>query len=122
MSRSHVLILLAVALALADGIDLAVTSAPGALADGAVNRCQRRLLGGIARRQHVETALGREHIIYVGQESMALESNTKIDHRMTEMGLGCVKTQACRIRTYDGKYVPSRDLTLDGARLEVSKC
>ena len=39
-----------------------------------INRCQRRLLGGIARRQHVETALGREHIIYVGQEPMALES------------------------------------------------
>src|SRR5262249_29079010 len=39
-----------------------------------INRCQRRLLGGIARRQHVETALGREHIIYVGQAPMALES------------------------------------------------
>jgi pilus assembly protein CpaE len=47
--------------------------APGRLVV-VINRCQRRLLGGIARRQHVETALGREQIIYVGQESMALES------------------------------------------------
>jgi pilus assembly protein CpaE len=40
----------------------------------AVNRCRRRLLGGIVRRQHVETALGREQVIYVGEEPMALES------------------------------------------------
>jgi pilus assembly protein CpaE len=39
-----------------------------------VNRCRRRLLGGIVRRQHVETALGREQVIYVGEEPMALES------------------------------------------------
>jgi pilus assembly protein CpaE len=40
----------------------------------AVNRCRRRFLGGIVRRQHVETTLGREQIIYVGEEPMALES------------------------------------------------
>jgi pilus assembly protein CpaE len=39
-----------------------------------INRCQRRLLGGIARRHHVETTLGREKIFYVGEEPMALES------------------------------------------------
>jgi len=40
----------------------------------ALNRCQRRLVGGIARRQHVETALGREQVFYVGEEPMAIES------------------------------------------------
>jgi len=40
----------------------------------AVNRCRRRLIGGIARRHHVETALGRERVFYVGEEPMALES------------------------------------------------
>jgi pilus assembly protein CpaE len=40
----------------------------------AVNRCRRRLLGGVVRRQHVETTLGREQVIYVGEEPMALES------------------------------------------------
>ena len=40
----------------------------------AVNRCRRRLFGGIVQRNHVETALGREQIFYVGEEAMALES------------------------------------------------
>ena len=40
----------------------------------AVNRCQRRLIGGIVRRHHVETTLGRERVFYVGEEPMALES------------------------------------------------
>jgi pilus assembly protein CpaE len=40
----------------------------------AVNRSRRRLIGGIARRQHVATALGREQVFYVGEEPMALES------------------------------------------------
>jgi pilus assembly protein CpaE len=50
-----------------------IPQAPGRLVI-AVNRCRRRLLGGIARRQHVETTLGHEQIIYVGEEPMALES------------------------------------------------
>jgi len=47
--------------------------APGQIAV-AINRSQRRLIGGVARRHHVETALGREKIFYVGEEPMALES------------------------------------------------
>ncbi len=50
-----------------------ISHAPGSVAV-AVNRCQRRILGGIARRHHVETTLGREQIFYVGEEPMALES------------------------------------------------
>jgi pilus assembly protein CpaE len=40
----------------------------------AVNRCQRRLVGRIARRQHVETALPSEQVLYVGEEPGAIES------------------------------------------------
>jgi hypothetical protein len=40
----------------------------------AVNRCRRRLFGGIVQRNHVETALGREQIFYIGEEPAALES------------------------------------------------
>jgi pilus assembly protein CpaE len=40
----------------------------------AMNRSQRRLLGGVARRNHVETALGGEQIFYIAEEPMALES------------------------------------------------
>jgi pilus assembly protein CpaE len=50
-----------------------IPQAPGRIVV-AVNRCQRRLVGGIVRRAHVETALGREQVIYIGEEPMALES------------------------------------------------
>jgi pilus assembly protein CpaE len=40
----------------------------------AMNRCQRRFMGGIRHRRHVETVLGDEQVFYVGEEPMALES------------------------------------------------
>ena len=41
----------------------------------AINRCRRRLIGGVVRRQHVETTLGGGgQIVYEGEEPMALES------------------------------------------------
>jgi pilus assembly protein CpaE len=40
----------------------------------AVNRCQRRMMGGILNRHHVESVLGNETIFYVGNEPMMLES------------------------------------------------
>jgi pilus assembly protein CpaE len=51
-------------------------SAPGADLQIAVamNRCRRRFMGGIRQRRHVETVLGDEHVLYVGEESVALES------------------------------------------------
>jgi pilus assembly protein CpaE len=50
----------------------------------AINRCQRRIIGGIARRHHVETTLAREQIFYVGEEPMALESiNTGVPMGMS---------------------------------------
>jgi pilus assembly protein CpaE len=39
----------------------------------AVNRCQRRAWGGIARRHHVESVLAGEQIFYVGEEPAVLE-------------------------------------------------
>jgi pilus assembly protein CpaE len=40
----------------------------------AVNRCQRRFWGGIARRHHGERVLGRKNVFYIAEEPMALES------------------------------------------------
>jgi Flp pilus assembly CpaE family ATPase len=40
----------------------------------AVNRCERRLLGGIARRRHVEEVLGRDNVFYVRNDPMVLQS------------------------------------------------
>jgi hypothetical protein len=40
----------------------------------AVNRCEHRLMGGIARRQHVEKVLGREKIFYVRNDPMMVQS------------------------------------------------
>ena len=40
----------------------------------AMNRCRRRFIGGIVHRRHVESVLGDEQILYVNEETMALES------------------------------------------------
>jgi pilus assembly protein CpaE len=55
---------------------LSRASAPGADLQIAVamNRCRRRFMGGIRHRRHVETVLGDEHVLYVNEEPMALES------------------------------------------------
>jgi pilus assembly protein CpaE len=47
---------------------------PGAQIAVAVNRCERHLIGGIARRRHVESVLGNERVFYVGEEPMAIQS------------------------------------------------
>ena len=43
-----------------------------------INRCDRTLLGGVERRQHVESVLGQEQVFYVGNDSVAMieSSNT----------------------------------------------
>jgi pilus assembly protein CpaE len=40
----------------------------------AVNRCQRRFWGGVARRHHGERVLGRKNVFYIAEDPMALES------------------------------------------------
>ena len=37
-----------------------------------VNRCERTLLGGVERRQHVESVLGGEQVFYVGNDPTAM--------------------------------------------------
>jgi Flp pilus assembly CpaE family ATPase len=50
-----------------------------------INRCERRLFGSIARRQHVESAIGSESVFYVAEEPMALLSaNTGAPMAMTK--------------------------------------
>ncbi|MBV9629339.1 MAG: hypothetical protein JO230_14680 [Xanthobacteraceae bacterium] len=39
-----------------------------------INRCERRLFGSIARRHHIEGAMGNGKIFYVAEEPMALQS------------------------------------------------
>jgi MinD-like ATPase involved in chromosome partitioning or flagellar assembly len=40
----------------------------------AVNRCQRRFWGGVARRHHAERVLGGKNVFYIAEEPLALES------------------------------------------------
>jgi pilus assembly protein CpaE len=40
----------------------------------AINRCERRLIGGIARQRHVESLLADEKVFYIGNEPAALQS------------------------------------------------
>jgi pilus assembly protein CpaE len=73
----------------------------GAAPDGdlqiavAINRCQRRLLGGIRHRRHVEAVLGSEQVFYVNEEPMALESiNTGTPIGLNKSGGAFVKDMA----------------------------
>jgi pilus assembly protein CpaE len=51
----------------------------------AVDRCERRLFGNIARRHHVESVLGQEKIFYIAEEPLALEAiNTGIPMTTTK--------------------------------------
>lgn len=53
----------------------------------AVNRCERRLWGGISRRHHVESVLGRENVFYIAEDPLALESiNTGTPMALTKTG------------------------------------
>jgi pilus assembly protein CpaE len=57
---------------------------PAAPVRVAVNRCQRTLMGGIARRNHVERVLPGEKLFYVGEEPGALQSvNTGMPMALT---------------------------------------
>ena len=53
----------------------AVRSTPGAAGDVAVvlNRCERALLGGVARRGHVNQVLGNETVFFVTNDAVAAE-------------------------------------------------
>jgi pilus assembly protein CpaE len=40
----------------------------------AINRCERKLIGGVARQRHVESVLADEKVFYIGEEPAALQS------------------------------------------------
>jgi pilus assembly protein CpaE len=39
-----------------------------------VNRCERRMLGGVGRRHHVEKVLGRENVFFIGEDPMIVQA------------------------------------------------
>jgi pilus assembly protein CpaE len=49
-------------------------ASPSAQIAVAINRCQRALIGGIARRQHVDSVLAGEKVLYVGEEDALIDS------------------------------------------------
>jgi pilus assembly protein CpaE len=56
----------------------------------AVNRCQRRFWGGVARRHHVGRVLGGENVFYVTEEPAALESINAGTPMMLARGTGSI--------------------------------
>jgi pilus assembly protein CpaE len=49
-------------------------ASPSAQIAVAINRCQRALIGGVARRQHVDSVLAGEKVLYVGEEPALIDS------------------------------------------------
>ena len=66
----------------------------------AVNRCQRRFMGGMINRNHIESVLGKEKVFYVGNEPMVLESaNTGTPVVLTKTG-GAFGKEIAAIATF----------------------
>jgi pilus assembly protein CpaE len=84
-----------------------IPQAPGRLVI-AVNRCRRRLLGGIVRRQHVETTLGQEQVIYVGEEPMALESINTGTPMALNMSYRAIRKDIATLAAFCADVTPSR--------------
>jgi pilus assembly protein CpaE len=40
----------------------------------AVNRCERRMVGGVGRRHYVEKILGRENVFFIGEDPMIVQA------------------------------------------------
>jgi pilus assembly protein CpaE len=66
----------------------------------AVNRCQRRLWGGIARRHHVARVLGGENVFYVTEESAAVESINAGTPMMLAKGTGPIAGQISALAAF----------------------
>jgi Flp pilus assembly CpaE family ATPase len=52
----------------------------------AINRCERTLLGGVDRRQHVESVLGHEKVFYVGNDPAGVVESTNTGTPMVQAG------------------------------------
>jgi len=76
----------------------------------AMNRCRRRLLGGIRNRRHVEAVLGDEQVFCVSEEPAALESiNTGTPIGLNRSGGAFVKDIAT-LAAFCGRLKSSRVL------------
>jgi len=76
-----------------------------------INRCERRLLGGVERRHHVEKVLGREKMFFVGEDPMivqAINSGTplglsdpsrKTSKEVAEVAAFCADVKSTRLLT-----------------------
>ncbi len=74
----------------------------------ALNRCEYRLLGGVARRQHVKTVLPNEHLIFVTNASLAVEAinsgvpmlaaspSQRINKQIGEIAVFCTELESAR--------------------------
>jgi pilus assembly protein CpaE len=83
---------------------------PGVRIAVAINRCKRHLIGGVARRRHVETVLGNERVFYVGEEPMALQSiNAGAPMALTNSYRGIAKDVAA-VATFCAELKSSRSV------------
>jgi len=83
--------------------------APGSLAV-AVNRCTRRLIGGIARQHHVEKVLRGEQVFYVDDDPMLVHSSNagtplasthaarRTSKQTASIAAFCAELQSSRVR------------------------
>jgi pilus assembly protein CpaE len=66
----------------------------------AVNRCQRRLWSGIARRHHVERVLGGENVFYVMEQPAVLESINAGTPMMLAKGTGSIAREISALAAF----------------------
>jgi pilus assembly protein CpaE len=78
----------------------AVRDSAGGQVAIAVNRCQRRLLGGIARRHHVERVLSGENLFYVTEQPTALESINAGTPMMLAKGTGSIAREISALAAF----------------------
>jgi pilus assembly protein CpaE len=73
----------------------------------AINRCERRLMGGIARQRHVESILADEKVFYIGNEPAALQSiNTGVPMMLAKSS-SALQKEIGAIATFCGKLKPA---------------
>jgi Flp pilus assembly CpaE family ATPase len=76
-----------------------------------INRCDRTLLGGVERRQHVESVLGEEQIFYVSNDPTAVVESTntgtplalsgnsrRISKEISAIAAFCVDVKPARVK------------------------
>jgi pilus assembly protein CpaE len=88
----------------------AVRNTPGLVAEirVALNRCEYRLLGGVARRQHVKSVLANEQVTFVMHSTLATEAinsgvpmvaaspGQRINKQIAELAKFCTKLESAR--------------------------